>query len=139
DPAAAEAVRELWRGVGARVVDLDADTHDALVARTSHLPHVLAFALARHVLDPAAPGLQRELCATGFRDTTRIAAGSPPLRRDILLANRRHVLAALDGLGAQLAVLRAAVAAEDAPALERFLAEASTRRNRWHGPRAGAE
>lgn len=134
DPAAAAVVRELWHGVGARVVNLDADTHDALVARTSHLPHVLAFALARHVLDPAAPALQRELCATGFRDTTRIAAGSPPMWRDILLANRRHVLAALDGLGAQLAELRAAVAAGDAAAVEAFLTEASTRRAAWTMP-----
>jgi len=137
DPAAAEAVRKLWRGVGARVVDLDADTHDALVARTSHLPHALAFALARYVLDPAAPPLQRTLCATGFRDTTRIAAGSPPMWRDILLGNRAHVLAALDGLGAQLAALRAAVAADDAAAVEAFLTEASTLRSAWNPPCTG--
>ncbi|MFN0067902.1 MAG: prephenate dehydrogenase [Limisphaerales bacterium] len=139
DPAAAEAVRQLWRGVGARVVDLDADTHDALVARTSHLPHVLAFALARYVLDPAASPLQRGLCATGFRDTTRIAAGSPPMWRDILLGNRAHVLAALDGLGEQLAELRTAVAAGDAAAVELFLTEASTRRSQWSGPRTSAD
>lgn len=139
DPAAAEIVRGLWRGCGARVVDLDAGTHDALVARTSHLPHLLAFALARYVLDPAAPGLQRELCATGFRDTTRIAAGSPPMWRDILLGNRAHVLAALDGLGAQLAELRAAVAAGDAAAVEGFLTEASTRRSAWHPPCGGMD
>lgn len=139
DPAAAEVVRGLWRGVGARVLDLAAEEHDALVARTSHLPHALAFALARYVLDPAAPPWQAQLCATGFRDTTRIAAGSPALWRDILLANRAHVLAALDGLGAQLAELRAAVAAEDAAAVEDFLKEASARRSAWQPPGAGVE
>ena len=50
---------------------------------SSHLPHVVAATLANLVLDPAWPQQQTDLCANGFRDTTRVASGSPEMWRDI--------------------------------------------------------
>ena len=85
-PGEAEAtavVESFWRAIGMRIVRRDAHSHDATLARTSHLPHVLASALAGMLKDEDA-----ELAATGFRDTTRVAGGDPELWTQISLANR---------------------------------------------------
>ena len=90
----ATAIRKLeqfWKSLGARVLKLDAAQHDLLVSRSSHLPHVVAATLANLVLNPASPKMQAQLCATGFRDTTRISSGSPEMWRDIALANRKNL------------------------------------------------
>ena len=75
--SAVKKVEEFWKAVGARVVRLTPELHDELVSRSSHLPHVAAATLANLVLDPVHPKSQPLLCANGFRDTTRIASGSP--------------------------------------------------------------
>jgi prephenate dehydrogenase len=79
---------DLWKSVGARILRLSPETHDELVARSSHLPHVLAAHLARYVLDPSHVKEQSQLCANGFRDSTRIASGSPEMWRDIVMMNK---------------------------------------------------
>src|SRR5271168_2469825 len=71
-PAAVAAVENFWRDVGARPLRMTAETHDDLVGRSSHLPHVVAAELANYVLSPAHPREQAQVCAAGFRDTTRI-------------------------------------------------------------------
>lgn len=128
---AVQALEEFWRDAGTRTVRMTAALHDEFVARCSHLPHVLAAALVNLVLDPAHPREQALLCANGFRDTTRIASGSPEMWRDIVLANSKSLGAALDGLLRQLAELRVAMERGDAAAVERFFAEARERREGW--------
>ena len=88
---ALKKVGQFWRAVGSRVLELKPEIHDALVSRSSHLPHIIAATLASHVLHPAQPKHQAALCANGFRDTTRIASGSPEMWRDIALANRENL------------------------------------------------
>jgi prephenate dehydrogenase len=139
---AEEAVRTvvgLWESVGSRVMTMSAERHDELVARSSHLPHVLASALAAYVLDPRHPSGQAQLCASGFRDTTRVASGSAEMWRDIALANRDSILAALDGFGAVLSGLRAAIEAGDALAIEDFLRVSARRRAGWNPAGARTE
>jgi len=80
-------VKQFWSALGGQVLRLTPELHDVFVSRTSHLPHVTAAALASLILNPAHPEAQAALCATGFRDTTRIASGSPEMWRDIALAN----------------------------------------------------
>ena len=87
-PKAVKKVEALWSGVGCRVLSLSAKEHDELVSRSSHLPHVLAALADESGLEPALRPEQQALCANGFRDTTRIASGSPEMWRDIVLANR---------------------------------------------------
>jgi len=128
-------VRRLWTGVGARVLEMGADEHDRLVSRSSHLPHVVASALAALVLAPGRNPRQKDLCATGFRDTTRVASGSPEMWRDIALANRRHLDRALDELMRELGKVRKWLAAEDAEALFEFFQVAKARRDAWCGSR----
>lgn len=129
--AAADSIAQLWESVGGRLLRLQPDLHDELVARSSHLPHLLAALLAAQVLDPALPKEQIELCATGFRDSTRIALGSPEMWRDIAVANRRNLTRALDDFIASLQTLRQRVEQADADAIESFLREARQRREAW--------
>lgn len=119
DRAALARVRALWEALGARVEEMAADVHDALLARISHLPHLVAAALVAASAEGAADGRRAlDYAGTGFRDTTRIAAGRAELWRDIFLANREPVLAALATLDGALGRLRALVEAGDARGLE---------------------
>ncbi len=134
DPRALVEVRGMWEAVGCRTLSMAAERHDVWVSRTSHLPHLVAAALAHWILEPGHPREQLELCATGFRDTTRVAAGSPEMWRDIAMANRAAILEALDGFLDALGSVRHALQAGDAQALEDFLRRAKDRRDGWKGP-----
>lgn len=126
--AAARRLAALIATVGARPTEIDADSHDDIVALTSHLPHVIAGALANTTLGSAYDDLVRPFIAGGFRDTTRIAAAHPAMWRDILLTNRDRVLAALDAYDAEMAAWREAIRGGDAPHLEALLTMARERR-----------
>jgi prephenate dehydrogenase len=132
--SAATAVRKLeqfWKSLGARVLKLDAAQHDLLVSRSSHLPHVAAATLANLVLNPANPKTQASLCATGFRDTTRIASGSPEMWRDIALANRKNISRSVDAFVGELKKFQSALKSGDARAVEKYFAAAKQRRDNW--------
>ena len=132
--SSAGAVRKLeifWQSLGARTLRLDAAKHDLLVSRSSHLPHVVAATLANLVLHPANSKAQTALCATGFRDTTRIASGSPEMWRDIALANRKNVSRSVDVFVAELKKFQSALKRNDAKAVEKFFAAAKARRDNW--------
>jgi prephenate dehydrogenase len=135
-PAAVEQIVACWRSVGMRTLSLPPVLHDDLVARCSHLPHLLAAALVDFVLDPAHPAEQALLCATGFRDTTRVASGSPEMWRDIALANHRQLSQTVSLYIDRLRRLQAAIDLEDGAALERFFLGAKTRRDHWHAQNA---
>lgn len=130
--AVAEAVA-LWRALGADTLPLDAERHDALMAAVSHLPHAAAFALAG-ALAQVAGEVARELggaaATTSLRDTTRIAASSAGLWRDVFLANRAALLPLLDAVQAEVAGLAAAVRAGDGDALVAALERARATRHR---------
>jgi prephenate dehydrogenase len=132
--ASANAVRKLekfWQSLGARTLRLEAAEHDRLVSRSSHLPHVAAAALVNLILHPASPKTQAGLCAAGFRDTTRIASGSPEMWRDIALANRKNLARALAAFVGELDNFQAALRRNDARAIEKFFATAKQRRDEW--------
>jgi prephenate dehydrogenase len=127
----AARIAGLWKSVGARVLRLTPEGHDELVSRSSHLPHVVAATLANLVLDPRWPEQQTQLCANGFRDTTRVASGSPEMWRDIALANGKHLGKAVNLFIRDLEKVQRFIANGDLSALNRFLVKAKTRRDRW--------
>ncbi len=129
--AALRKVEQLWQAVGARLLQLAPDAHDELVSRSSHLPHVIAAELANFVLDPAHPEPQPMLCANGFRDTTRIASGSPEMWRDIALANRENLATALDTFIKQLQTFKRQLKKRDEQAIRHFFEQAKRRRDAW--------
>ena len=129
--AALKKVEQFWKAIGSCVLELKPEGHDALVSRSSHLPHVVAATLASHVLNPSNPKPQGALCANGFRDTTRIASGSPEMWRDIALANRKNLAKSLNAFIADLRKIEHLVQKGEARAITKFFETAKQRRDAW--------
>ncbi len=117
-------IERLWQALGMRTVRMSPAAHDRVTARVSHLPHVLAALL---MMLPRKSDLS--VAATGFRDATRLAGGDPEMWRDILVTNRKQVLAAIDEFDDSLMHLRDLVEMADTPGIEKFLAAAKKRRD----------
>lgn len=125
------AVQDFWKALGGWPVRMTPELHDDLVSRSSHLPHVVAAELANYVLSPAHPKEQALVCASGFRDTTRIAASSPEMWRDVALANRKNLGRVLGVFVADLQEFQLALEREDVAAIEEFFTKAQQRREQW--------
>jgi len=129
DRVALGRVRALWEAVGARVEEIDAGLHDEIMARVSHLPHLIAFALVAAAAEARPDGRDAlPYAGSGFRDATRIAASPAGVWRDIALANAPALADALAEFRGALARLEALVAAGDGAGLERALAAAQALR-----------
>lgn len=123
DPAATARVTALWREVGARVLILTPEQHDAALALTSHLPQMLAYTLMEQFA--AAPGASlAPLVGSGFRSMTRLAGSDPVMWRDVCLTNRAQLSLALRRYMERLGELAAAVDAGDAARLDTLFAAA---------------
>jgi prephenate dehydrogenase len=125
---AVDAVRGFWEGLEGRVFEMEAREHDRIVARTSHLPHMMAAMLAATV--GRSGGLQElsAFCGTGFRDTTRIAEGSPEVWHDILRTNRTNVAEELRACKMQLDQLLKILDEGDFERAQQFLEKARAAR-----------
>ena len=119
DIAALERVSLFWQALGCDVKRLTPEEHDLALATTSHLPHFVAALLAGQL-----PAKWREYTATGFRDTTRIAAGDPALWTAIARENALALSHALDQFAERLDELREAILKSDGEALNHLLTEA---------------
>src|SRR5206468_3748834 len=113
-----DGVREFWQALGARVRIMSPEEHDSALALTSHLPHLLAAALGGML-----PEELRDLAASGFRDTTRVAAGDPELWTPILQQNRIRLITALLELEKRLHKFGEALSKNDAGLLDLLLAQ----------------
>jgi prephenate dehydrogenase len=113
-----ERLHRLLKDLGARPAALDADTHDALLATVSHLPHVLANVLVARAARVLSDEGER-LPATGpsFRDATRVAGANTAIWRDIYLANADALVDAIDDTVSRLTEVRGALAARDGEAV----------------------
>jgi prephenate dehydrogenase len=131
DDTALSSVDAMWRLTGAEVVRMDVAAHDRILAMTSHLPHVLAFALVDSLARQSASEDIFRFAAGGFRDFTRIASSDVVMWRDIAIANRSALLDAIDGFTVTLDGLRSAVAAGDGAMLEQVFVRARTARERY--------
>jgi prephenate dehydrogenase len=134
DPAALGLVRRLWETAGARVTEMDPDLHDRMLGAISHLPHLAAFALVNAVAsiqETQTPGLDLQLYSGGgYKDTTRIAASSPEMWRDICLWNRDNLVSQLDVFQTRLERLKALLKAGDGAGLAREFAQAKELREK---------
>ncbi len=122
-------ITDLWRGVGAEVVTMSPRHHDEVLAATSHLPHVLAFALVDTLGRMQERAEIFKYAAGGFRDFTRIASSDPDVWRDICLANGDALLAALDKYKDELEALAEAIRRRDREAIEVILRRAKSIRD----------
>lgn len=129
DPGAVERLEAWTRRIGASPVRMEAERHDRLVAVVSHLPQVASTALmALAAAEEAGEPEMLLLAAGGFRDLTRLAASSPRLWADILLANRDEIADAIQRYTARLLELRALILAERGAEVEEAFARAKAAR-----------
>ncbi len=120
DPAALSTLTALWEQAGMRVVTMDPEHHDKVLAMTSHLPHVIAYTIVGTATD-LEDSLKSEVIkfsAGGFRDFTRIAGSDPVMWRDIFLNNREAVLEMLQRFSEDLTALQRAIRWGEADKLE---------------------
>ncbi|WP_067585533.1 bifunctional prephenate dehydrogenase/3-phosphoshikimate 1-carboxyvinyltransferase [Endozoicomonas ascidiicola] len=117
DPEALNIVSTLWEAAGAVVSQMDIDHHDEVLAKTSHLPHFLAFSLVDTMAGNPDNYEIFRFAAGGFRDFTRIAGSDPVMWHDVALGNSHAVLEALDEFAEGLDALRNAIVEKDSQAL----------------------
>ncbi len=132
-PRAVERVETFWRHLEARVVRMDAAAHDHAVARTSHLPHLAAALLSQVAGRKPAAATLSALCGAGLRDSTRIAAGSPRVWRDIVATNVEALSKEWDLYMAQARQWQDALNARDYERIEALLQEGCRARERLCG------
>ncbi|MBH0209545.1 MAG: prephenate dehydrogenase/arogenate dehydrogenase family protein [Nitrospira sp.] len=134
DPRALEHIKQLWEATESILLTMDPHLHDQILGAVSHLPHVAAFALMNalaelrdhqlHALDLAGHS------GGGLRDTTRIAASSPEMWRDIFLWNRDNVVSFIERYERALEELKQLIKAGDAAGIERALERAKAEREK---------
>ena len=117
ESSATERVSAMWRNTGAVVQCLDAGVHDRILAATSHLPHIVAYALVDFLAQQEEAELLFELAAAGFYDFTRIASSDPIMWRDICLTNREAIVHVLEGYRANIDRLLDSIQSGDGDAL----------------------
>lgn len=124
-------VEALWAATGARVEKMDPDLHDAILARASHLPQIVASALGAALADERVGGmLAAEFGASGLRDTTRLAGSSWEMWRDIFITNRDAIVAALKLFGSTVDEFQELIETGDIAALEHLFNRGRAMRQR---------
>jgi len=131
DAHATDRVRDLWEAAGARVTDMDPVHHDAILAATSHLPHVLAYALVDSLSRLDDSDELFEYAAGGFRDFTRIASSDPVMWRDICLGNGDAIQMMIEHFIRDLQGLKHAVQDRDGQQLLKIFTSAKAARDRF--------
>ncbi len=124
-------VKALWEKVGAVVEELAIDHHDRVLAHTSHVPHVLAFALVDALAKQQEVEEIFRYAAGGFRDFSRIASSDPVMWSDICRTNPTAILESLDQFSHHLQQIRSAIETGDGDTLERTFERARTARNTY--------
>jgi prephenate dehydrogenase len=134
DPHALEQIRQMWEATESILLTMDPHLHDQILGAVSHLPHVAAFALMNalaELRDHQIPALDLAgHSGGGLRDTTRIAASSPEMWRDIFLWNRDNVVSFIERYERALEELKQLIKAGDAAGMERVLERAKAEREK---------
>jgi prephenate dehydrogenase len=131
DSHALDRVRDMWEAAGAEVTEMDPVHHDAVLAATSHLPHVLAYALVESLARLSDDDEVFKYAAGGFRDFTRIASSDPVMWRDICLANGDAIQLMIEHFVADLQELTSAIENRDGQKILDIFSSAKTARDRY--------
>ena len=130
DPAAVGVVEAMWEAAGATVEHMSAWEHDRVLALTSHLPHVLAYALVDYIAGDEDANRCFELAAGGFLDFTRIASSDPEMWRDICMDNMPCLTRSLGGFIAALEQMKSLIEQGHATDIEQVFRRARETRER---------
>jgi len=126
-----DSIKSMWQAAGAIVDEMGARHHDLVLAGTSHLPHMLAFALVDCLNNVDDVDEIFRFAAGGFRDFTRIASSDPTMWRDICLSNREAVLVMMERYQKEMAVLKTAIESNDSDALYELFSQAKSARDEF--------
>jgi len=126
-----QAVKSLWEFVGAEVLTMPVEEHDAVLAATSHLPHAIAYSLVDTLANDSDNENIFRYAAGGFKDFTRIASSDPTMWHDIMCANSDEVLNAIDLFQNNLNSLRKAIKEKDSNTLLTIFKRAKTARDEF--------
>ncbi|HEY6510435.1 MAG TPA: prephenate dehydrogenase/arogenate dehydrogenase family protein [Burkholderiaceae bacterium] len=139
-PELVQKATDVWAAIGAQVLRMTPENHDAAFASVSHLPHLLAFAYFSAVVNQPAGRDFLSLAGPGFRDFTRIAASDPTIWRDILMANREEILKQSARFRHTLDAMEHVIKSGNTDALEDLIKAASEARAGWQlgSPRGGS-
>ena len=135
DHEALNTIIEMWKLTGAEVINMDVEQHDGILAATSHLPHMLAYALV-----DCLSGMQErdkifEFAAGGFADFTRIASSHPRMWHDICFSNREQLLKVMDKFDQHLNSIRETIKHDDSDVLLDLFERAKTSRDKFTAQR----
>ncbi len=130
-PELVQRATDVWSAIGTQVLKMTPENHDAAFAAVSHLPHLLAFAYFSSVVNQPLGRDYLSLAGPGFRDFTRIAASSPEMWRDILVANREEVLKQAQRFRHALDALEHVMREGNADALEDLIRGPAEGRSAW--------
>jgi prephenate dehydrogenase len=128
-PDAIARIDAMWRDCGATIEYLGIEHHDKVLAATSHLPHMLAYALVHHLSNLNEHEEIFRYAAGGFRDFTRIASSDPVMWRDVCMANGEAMVDLMEQYQDELRRVTVAIRNGDAEELLRLFSRAKSERD----------
>jgi len=135
---AKKCISQIWESVGATVTSMEIQHHDEVLAATSHLPHMLAYAL----VDCLASMQERDeifkYAAGGFTDFTRIASSNPQMWNDVCISNRENLSKMLDQFSSRLEEIKSAIGDGDSDALLQIFTRAKSSRDEFTEKRSSS-
>ena len=131
-PKAHKLVTQMWKSVGAQVIDLDVKHHDEVLAATSHLPHMLAYALVDCLASMQESEEIFEYAAGGFADFTRIASSSPSMWHDICFSNREALIKTLEIFSSHIDNIKSAIEKSESDELLETFRRAKEARDKFN-------
>ncbi|UOF94030.1 MAG: prephenate dehydrogenase [Bordetella sp.] len=124
-------VREVWQACGANILNMEAKEHDYILASVSHIPHFLSAVYMSQVTQSSNSSDRLLLAGSGFRDFTRISAGSVEIWKDIFLSNCKALKIEMNALRKVLKKAEKALYEKDKVYLESLLEKAAKARRNW--------
>ena len=125
-----QVVRRFWESLGAKVSEMDAESHDQMFASVSHLPHILAYACIQAISNTDSQEVLGHSGA-GLKDFSRIASSSPQMWADIFLENKENLLPRVAAFNEVLSALEETIKKNDKRKLVELLALSKTARDQW--------
>ncbi|RTZ41495.1 prephenate dehydrogenase [Candidimonas sp. SYP-B2681] len=124
DPGALERVGQMWKRIGFDILTMSVQEHDAMYADLSHMPHVIAFTLMKHIRERGMrPDILKMFAGNAFKDMTHHAGQNPRMWRDIFHTNRQEICRSLAGFRKSLDELERVINSDDQDRLERVLTQ----------------
>ncbi len=137
DPQAVAVLAKIWTDAGSDILTMDVARHDAVLAATSHLPHILAFSLVDTLASDAENKDIFRYAAGGFRDFTRVSGSDPVMWHDVFITNRDACLKTLDQFTEGLNVMRQAIVDGDSQTMLGIMTRARVARHHFEKILAG--